>query len=495
MKKDWFKLKRYPHIGLPFSHRDRNWITRYVNDENRIASHAFAPFIHKRIITRKFRKKMDNAGTRSKDRVKSEKNRDIYYASHLDSMVYGFYAEKLQVKYEALLHSLGIAECVTAYRSIPVMKKNGAERNKCNIDFANEVFNYIRESKEDLLATITYDIKSFFDSLDHKILKAQWKRIINSGNDLPADHYNIFRNLTKFSYVNEKEIFREFSQGIIVEKKSKSIATRSIHRRKYLKEKNAIAFCNKKEITTVRDKSYIKSNKWINGELRTCGIPQGSPISSILANMYLLDFDQRCSAFLDSKGGIYRRYSDDIIIVCASHYYKEVDAFLHLQISDTNLEIQESKTQTFIFKRKESNRECLQEYNGALCKSRSPLEYLGFAFDGNRTYLKSSSIAGYYRKMKRAIVRSKFFALHNRTKTKGEIFKSKLYKRFTCRGQERRRLYQRKPGTTNEWTVSKRFDWGNYLSYTSMASQLMTRNEIGRQMRKHWKKFHAELLR
>ncbi len=29
-EKDWFKLKRYPHIGYPLNLSDRKWVTNYI---------------------------------------------------------------------------------------------------------------------------------------------------------------------------------------------------------------------------------------------------------------------------------------------------------------------------------------------------------------------------------------------------------------------------------------------------------------------------------
>src|SRR5688500_4203908 len=143
MRKEWFKLKPYPHIGLPFSFADRRWIERYVSNIEAVASHAFSPFIHREIITRKFRKQIDASGARTQLRIPGKKIRDIYYSNHLDSFVYGYYATKIQNLYEQTLSNFNISNCVTAYRSIPLETVGSNQRNKCNIDIVNEVYNYI----------------------------------------------------------------------------------------------------------------------------------------------------------------------------------------------------------------------------------------------------------------------------------------------------------------------------------------------------------------
>jgi hypothetical protein len=60
-KKDWFKIKRYPHIGFPLDNRDRfKWIENYVTNPKEIAKHSFLPFIHKTSKVKKFRKDYSN---------------------------------------------------------------------------------------------------------------------------------------------------------------------------------------------------------------------------------------------------------------------------------------------------------------------------------------------------------------------------------------------------------------------------------------------------
>ena len=45
------------------------------------------------------------------------------------------------------------------------------------------------------------------------------------------------------------------------------------------------------------------------------GIPQGSSISACLANVYMLEIDRLINEFVVARDGIYRRYSDDFIII------------------------------------------------------------------------------------------------------------------------------------------------------------------------------------
>jgi hypothetical protein len=499
-QKDWFKVKKYPHIGLPLEGKSRSWVQAYVVDKAKVEAHSFLPFIHKVAKVRRFRKEISHDGTRSELRKPSEKKRELYYSSHLDSNIYSYYAEQISKEYEAKLKDLQVCECVTAYRRIPLDPSNSKSRNKCNVDFANDVFSYIKKSSANHLIAITFDIKSFFDTLDHKSLKRMWRMVIGSGVDLPPDHYNVYRNITKFSYVEEREVFNVFKGNILVEREPSSIKKKKIARRKFLKGKRAIAFCLQNEIADLRNKNYIKSNKYeiiSSGKtiLRKKGIPQGSPISSVLANVYMLDFDAQAKAFVGAEG-IYRRYSDDMVVVCTPESENDVINFFETTIHKFELELQSTKTQVFHFiKNGNGNRfECKQKnLNTQKFQTNTTFEYLGFQFDGYHTLLKSSSLASYYRKMKRSIKRGYFYSVHNKTRTKGELFKNRLYKRFTHLGAHRRRIYQRDRNNSSHFILTHKYDWGNYLSYAYLAADVIPDNKIKRQVRKHWRKFHTIL--
>lgn len=494
MHKDWFKIKGYPHIGPQLSSKDRRWVETLVENPEWVSCYSFLPFIHKKLKVRKFRRAVIN-GIRTKQRVLNYKERELFYASHLDAVVYGYYANLLNTRYEHILEKSNFNECITAYRKI---NHPGTARNKCNVDFANEVFEYIRKANRPEIITITVDISKFFDSLDHSILKQKWKRVLECGTNLPPDHYNIFRNICKFSYVDEKDIFNLFSSRIECLTKGGNKKTRSITKKKYLIEKGAISFCSMDEIKELRNKNYIRSNKYTAADrtqIRNKGIPQGSPISAVLANIYMLDFDQQIHEMVDSAGfGLYRRYSDDMIVVTTPEHEQGILDALNSLIGLYKLQIQTDKTKVFHFKRDVDRISCFEKNSQGL-SANTKLEYLGFSFDGSTTRLKSSSLSAFYRKMKRSIRRGAFYTNANNTDTKGKLFKTRLYKRFTYIGASRRRIYKRKAGSTSQWILTHRHDWGNFISYAQLAASQMSENGIKRQIRKCWRKFHEVLSR
>ena len=307
-QKDWFKIKWYPHIGLPFNYNDRHkWIEKYVTNPEMVSKHSFLPFIHKTSKVKKFRKvyssidgkvhenyKRDNKLLRKVD----EKKRELFYASQFDSLIFSYYAKLLSDRYEIKLRQpkYNLNEVVNAYRSIPINPKNVDSSNKCNIDFANDVFKYVANYKESKFAVIAFDISSFFDNLNHKKLRQIWAEILEE-DKLPTDHFNVFKNITRFSHVDIVDIFEEFKDKIYTRKINKKgeplkIKQKKVDAIRYLRNQNAIAFCTKEEFFNLKGKLLqpSKTKKLKDGKIvyRDFGIPQGSPISSVLANIYLL---------------------------------------------------------------------------------------------------------------------------------------------------------------------------------------------------------------
>lgn len=497
-EKDWFRLKRYPHIGMQLKPKDRAWIEPYVKDKEAISAHAFYPFIHRQLKVRKFRKEICHDGTRSKLRKQTTKEREIYFSNHLDSNVFSYYSEILSFAYEKHIEKFQICDCITAYRKIKLYPEDKKSRNKCNIDFANDVFQFIKSKKEQDIVAITFDIKSFFDNLDHTLLKKYWKQVIKSGSDLPKDHYNVFRNITKFSYIDEDDLFKQFKGQIIVERKPRSFKEIKIKKKKYLRNKRTVAYCSKENIKQIRELGLIKVNKYIYEStekkvIRIKGIPQGSAISATLANIYMLDFDKKANDLLKNFSGLYQRYSDDMVAICPIEYEDVVIEHFKTSIKEYKLEIQISKTQVFhfVFDQLSQRHFCYEKnLNTNKIQNNTLFEYLGFQFDGFYTLIKNSSLSNYYRKMKKSFARSCFFTYHNKTKTKGKVFKSRLYKKFTFKGAQRRRIYQRHPSKSNVFIKSHIYDWGNFITYANLARDIIPNNKIGGQLKNHWKKFH-----
>lgn len=500
-KKDWFKIKKYPHIGLPLNNLDRSkWIESYVTNPKEVAKHAFLPFIHKTSKVKKFRKVYSNVdGTLSDKfisdtktlRKESEKKRELYYASHMDSLIFSYYAMQLSKSYENKIKENQLEEVVNAYRSIPINPSKVDSSNKCNIDFANDVFKYVLNYESEEFSVIAFDISSFFDNLDHTLLRKVWAEVLDV-EKLPDDHFNVFKNITRFSHVDIVDIFEEFKDKIYTRKTNKhgeplEIKQKKIDKIKYLRNQNAIAFCKKEEFFELKGKLLQPSKTRIidNVEVyRNFGIPQGSPISSVLANIYLLHFDTLINKYISNEGGIYRRYSDDMVVVCPLHLKDKISDLMYFEIEKYRLKIQSAKTQIFRFKRENGKLICGQEFDGKVNWNKNFI-YLGFEFDGQHVLLKSASLSGYYRKMKRSVRRARHFAKQIFNSNRGIVFKRRIFKKFSYKGAKRTRKHIWDENK-KKFIKSDSYNWGNFLSYAYKASRVMVNNKIKQQTKRHW---------
>lgn len=495
-EKDWFKLKRYPHIGLPLTPSDRyKWIQPYVTNPEKIAKHSFLPFIHKTSRVKKFRKDYCSKNgqllktkiqTKKIYRKSTEKKRELFYASHLDSLIFSYYAEILSDKYEDKINEFNLYEVVNAYRSVKVNIEDKESPNKCNIDFANDVFKYILNYQEPHFSVIAFDISSFFDNLNHKLLREIWADVLGTSK-LPNDHFNVFKNITRFSHVDIVDIFNEFKDRIYTRKLNKEYQPLELKQKKvahirFLRNQNAIAFCTQIEFLKVKHKLLQPSKtKIVDGQVvyRDFGIPQGSPISSVLANMYLMHFDRTINDFITQNGGIYRRYSDDMVVVCPLSTKDAIIKLVYEEIEKYKLTIQSKKTQIFQFVKDNNKLVCGQEFEEGVNWNKN-LIYLGFEFDGETVLLKSASLSGFYRKMKRKVRSAKHYSIYT-----GEIFKRRIFKKFSYKGARRTRKWLWN-NESKSFEKSESYNWGNFLSYANKASDTLINNKIKSQTKRHW---------
>ena len=490
---NWFKLKQYAHIGLPFKPKDRNWLVDYVTNPELIRKHRFTPFIKREIIQRKYRavgSDKNEFGKRIREIKYPPKKRPILYATHLDSLIFSYYSYYLSIMYEWFIRHKNYNHCSVAYRKI--RKEKGKKGNKSNIEFARDAFKAINDFDGEPVSVIVADVSNFFDNLDHKILHTQWKKVLNKYDDkgrlsMPDDHYNVYKALTKKRFVKLNELHNTFHNRLWVERKEPNNPEISVWKQKKVaklrnfRRENVIAFCKKKEF--FKKHKYLvhserrgsKGNRNHKSTFSDKGIPQGSPMSATLANIYMLTFDEEMFDAVSAVGGFYQRYSDDLILICPLEAEKEIHQAMLDSISGTcNLDIHPHKTKLYRYYRNSAH------YKGGLIGKNDKvnpdyqLEYLGFEYTGKRVYVKTQGISKYYRSMIRSIKRGKFYAGKKHHQGKG-LFKQKLIKRFTIIGGKR--ILKRIPDPKNPGKYlpdpEKTYNWGNYFSYLNKANHLM----------------------
>jgi len=372
---DWTpKLKNYPHFDAPIP---EDQIYEIVKDPSKVAQNAFMPFIVYEQKAMKF------------DREK-KKPRPIRYACRRDSYIYSYYRSLLSQRYEGKLQEMGISAYPIAYRKIPVSEKSPS--GKCNIHLAKEAFQKIIEMGNCFAAAL--DISQYFESLSHDKIYKKWCELLDC-DDLPADHAAVFNNITKYRVVDLQKSYERL--GLMG-----AIRINGIDKFGYLKSRDNIPvqLCSPKEF---REKICGKGDIYtslVQKNANNFGIPQGSPISDLIANFYLLDFDKNVGDHIEKFGGYYRRYSDDILIIIpqSSGNLQDIISYIKDQISFSGQQLKIKDEKTNIVKFTVSNGKISSECLVPQDKSRN-FEYLGFSFDGNSIRLRDATVSRYYRKL------------------------------------------------------------------------------------------------
>jgi hypothetical protein len=80
----------------------------------------------------------------------------------------------------------------------------------------------------------------------------------------------------------------------------------------------------------------------------------GYPISAALSNAYMIDFDAAAFAACSEIGALYRRYSDDILIICSTESADAVIEKIESLMSLNLLTLSSEKTERTEFTVKDS---------------------------------------------------------------------------------------------------------------------------------------------
>ena len=160
---------------------------------------------------------------------------------------------------------------------------------------------------------------------------------------MPADHFAGFKNITQYRFVDQREVYRRLGYLGPV-KRGKHITEGYTTPYKEMPRQ----LCTPAEF---REKicggdadlpSLVRKNE------TGVGVPQGAPISDLIANFYLMDLDVAVKNYATERGGRYMRYSDDILLIVPGgpEAASEAAEFVKAQISDcgNGLVIKEKKT-------------------------------------------------------------------------------------------------------------------------------------------------------
>jgi len=421
-KKARYETKKYLHFGKRIGYDQK--IDSYVNNPNKIKEHSFFPLIHYISKSEKYNDpdKLDEMGKLKSGRPVKSKKRNIMYASHLDNFVYKHYGEKLNNHYNSWTHRNNIDHCSTAYRY------REEEKGKSNIDFAAEVIDNISKSNECFI--MIGDFEKFFETLDHTLLKRRVAEVLEVGG-LSDDWYKVFKSVTRYSYYNKQLL----NQQLGTDKQIK-------------KHKQLAYFANEKDFREFRKKHKVNRNS------KKYGIPQGTALSAVLSNVYTTQFDIAVHNLIKKYNGIYRRYSDDFIVVIPKTDQNAIDLDEFRRIEDNiikyidkyKLKIQKEKTELYHF------------LNGKIInintEKKSTIDYLGFIFDGENVEMRGKSPYKFYRNAYKLIKRGK--RVQAKKKLRKIPYRRQLYRLYTDMG------VRREP-------------YGNFITYAMNSQEIFDR--------------------
>lgn len=431
----WF-IQMYSNKKRGHLHLDRKisyfnlhkYKTKLVSEKKFLRRKSRLPFIKKIDIQNRY-KYNDELWKR----VNSKKERSLLYASHIDWICYSRVSYYLNIKYEDRLHKNWLDNNIIAYRPDinKIYKHNKSNLPNVSISKNKWTINsHIHKAKKifeeiitlwDNTVCICLDIKWFFDNLDHQILLENRINLVWKKHFYENSHHVIYKNITSYKYINEETL-----KQIIDFDSSKFNTYQS-----YVCKKG-----NTNNLSSIR--KHLKFITHSNNE--KFWIPQWSPVSAVLSNMYMMKFDLTLTKILSSisKKVIYKRYSDDIIIIGDTYNIRAIEKEVKSLISGLKLDIQDKKTEIIHFKKTKLGFTCNNSW-----KNHNYLQYLWFIFDWERVLLRNSTISRYNQKLISSIYSSfskviksnigyiKKWELNKVKKIKKHLIFKKIYKYYS----------------------------------------------------------------
>lgn len=375
-------LKHYPHFDAPITLRD---IRDLVTDRERVAANSFYPFFLYEDSWQPYR---------PTDAAKPDKKtRPIRYGARRDAYIFAFYRRKLSRLYEARLREMGIEDCPIAYRQV---LRSGQGGGKCNIDFAKDAFDEIDRLGN--CVAVALDIKGYFENLDHGQIKRIWCDLLGV-EALPPDHYAVFKNITKYRFVDQRAVYSRLGYFGMRERNGHSISGFLVPFRDMPKQ-----LCSNSDFRAkICGGNPQHGLSLVQKNLLPHGVPQGAPISDLIANFYLLAFDKVMADYARELGGRYMRYSDDILLILpgGSQVARHGIDFATEEIRKhgPELRIKDTKTCVAQFCRTPVGLHFQHLPQHPEEPAKNGFEYLGFRYDGRRVYVRDSTISRFYSKV------------------------------------------------------------------------------------------------
>ncbi|WP_206214650.1 reverse transcriptase domain-containing protein [Adlercreutzia sp. ZJ242] len=307
--------------------------------------------------------------------ISRRKVRDIRYCAHIDRCVYQRYAFLIDAAYNRQVKNTPVDECAIAYRT---------NKGRSNIDYAKEVFSFIE--KQESCVIVVSDFADFFEGVDHLFLKRALCEVLNC-SVLPPDYYAVFKNSTRYSCWEWKDLLE-----------LNGLANDHSARKKMNERETILPY----EIFKQQVKGKTTRNDTGHG------IPQGSPLSAVLSNVYLKELDGDLSTLVGASGDLYRRYCDDVPMVLpvangdVAGALSDAKRAYSLIASYPGVRVQQEKTKSLLFLRLGEVGSLFEvDRKGRVADKPTRLDYLGFSFDGANIRIRAKTVGKYYYRMGR----------------------------------------------------------------------------------------------
>lgn len=377
MKPPWFVKRGYKHFDAPVGEA----FARRIAEGEIIHRHSWSPLIH--YVKRVKRYKPLDGLTVYKDRP-------IMYASHRDACILSKFASDLTRALDDFYDREDLSTNVIGYRRL----------GKSNYDFSAEAYRFAKAHSPCVI--LCFDITGFFDHLDHRLLKDRLKRLLGVV-ELPRDWFAVFRHVTRFHYVSRAALAEHSEFGLkLKSRKPEPLAS--------------IAAVKAAGIDITPNKNAF-------------GIPQGTPISSAFSNLYLMDVDRAMAILCDAHGALYKRYSDDILVICGAEREVQIRDALLAAVKSHALEIKDEKTERVVF-------------DAANPKA---FQYLGFNVTPTGATIRQSSLARRWRKLKHSVKATRKIAEEAIAEGRSDkVFTKRLRRRFCPVGVRNFSAYARR---------------------------------------------------
>lgn len=441
---DWYRRRTYAHFDLPLGVRAAKTLAL---SPDAVSRHGFFPIIV--FPKRVYRRKSGDDGRR----IWTTKVRPLGYVAHSDAQIHSRYAAELSRQMELRYSTSPANESVIAYRKL---------NRRCNIDFAVECFDHIRERGE--CDVVALDVRGFFDHLDHHYLKRQWCSVLGV-QTLPDDVYAVLKSVTRDRGISLPKL-RDLLGGSVPRRIGAT--GQRICEPKVFRDTVVPHLEPRHEIV-----SRMKGDESCGWR----GIPQGTPISAVLANLYMYEVDVAIASQISEMDGYYRRYSDDLVVVTRPNMGWKAEAIVSEQIAVAGLQVQDQKTERCTFRFDGARLHCERSDGHATLHVPAKLQYLGFSFDGEEIAIRDATVAAYIDRMRRYVRRARYAAQRRGEK---KIRKRQLLARLSELGWGS--AYGTWCDTEGPPRSLPRMGFHRYLKLAAKRSQSATVQRQGRQL-------------